>query len=257
MKSFLTITLTIFILSLSFAQKDSFNISKWKSYPVPTNQDTLMKYNGSKVEWQVEKIGKQVYGKLSKNKQADKQIPFEIKPLTEREKDELTGDISFIKVDNGYLISFWRGEFGGNLYWFDNVGEKRKSIARAMITQFIKRDDKIYAIAGLAHMGISNGGIIEIRKENENWKLFHYVNLNDAPYAVDMDKSKSFVVITSNHLYSIDTNKQIDTLITKGFWELLYPTSLTIEKNIVFVGMRQGIFKFNLATRKEQWLMRD
>lgn len=252
-----TIFLTVFISSLSFSQKDISNVSKWKSYPVPTNQDTLQKYNGSKLEWHIEEKNKQVYAKLLKKFSTEKNLPFKIKPLSEREKEDLTGEISFIDVEDGYLISFYRGEFGGRLYWFDKQGIKRKLVGRAMIVQFIKRKGKIYAISGLAHGVSSTGGIIEIQKEKENWKLFNYVNLNDAPYAINIDKKKNFIIVTSEHLFSVDMNKKVDILLSKGFWDSLYPTSLVVNKTVVFIGMRQGIFKFNLATNKQEWLMPD
>jgi len=257
MKSFITTFLSILISVSSYSQGDSSDISHWHSYPIPSNQDTLMKYNWSKLEWHLQKNGKKVYAKLPKNLQGDKKLPFELKALTTREKEEITGDISFIEVDSGYLVSFWRGEFGGSLYWFDKNGETRKKVARAMIVQFIRREDKIYAIAGLAHMGYSNGGIIEVRKENGEWKLFDYVPLHDAPYAIDMDKQKNFVIVTSSHLFLVDQKKHVDTLVAKGFWEMLYPASLVVNKKQVFVGMRQGVYKYDLATRKEEWLMRD
>jgi len=257
MKSLITTIFTICIATLSYSQMDSFDIAHWKSYPIPTNQDTLMKYNWSKLEWHLQRDGKKVYAKLSKEIQKDKKLPFELKALTAREKEELTGDISFIKVDDGYLVSFWRGEFGGSLYWFDKNGETRKKVARAMIVQFIRRDNKIYAIAGLAHMGYSNGGIIEVRKETGEWKLFDYVPLHDAPYAINLDKQKNFIVVTSSHLFSVDQNKAIDTLVVKGFWDMLYPTSLVVNKKQILIGMRQGVFKYDLSSRKEEWLMRD
>ncbi|MEO6905736.1 MAG: hypothetical protein ABI148_05200 [Ginsengibacter sp.] len=255
MKSLLIIFLSILVSVSSYSQKDSSDISHWHSYPIPSNQDTLMKYNWSKSEWHLQKCGRKVYASLSKDIKGDKKLPFELKASTAKEKEELTGDISFIEVDDGYLVSFWRGEFGGSLYWFDKKGEARKKVARAMIVQFIRRDDKIYAIAGLAHMGYSNGGIIELRKENGEWKLFDYVPLHDAPYAIDMDKQKNFIVVTSSHLFSVDQKKNVDTLVAKGFWDMLYPTSLVVNKKQIFIGMRQGVYKFDLATRKEEWLM--
>lgn len=55
---------------------------------------------------------------------------------------------------------------------------------------------------------------------------------------------------------TVDTNFKIDTLIEKGFWwPALYPTSLVIKDNIAYVGMRKGIFKYDLTTNKREWLM--
>lgn len=256
MNRFIIITLYILISTLCFAQQDTSNLVYWKSHTIPTNSDTLVKYNWSKLEWNVFKSNGQVYAKLA-GKMPFEKLPFRINPMDEKEKHDMEGYRAFLEVDDGYLVSFWRGEFGGNLYWFDKKGEKRQPIYRALISQFIKRENKIYAIAGLDHMGLSMGGIIEIRKENSNWSLSNYLNLNNAPYAIEIDKKDNFIVITSDNLLSIDTNKRIDTLISKGFWNALYPTSIVVSNNIVFIGMRQGVFKFNLSTHNKDWLMRD
>ena len=42
---------------------------------------------------------------------------------------------------------------------------------------------------------------------------------------------------------------------SRGFWGHLYPTSMVIQNDVVYVGMRKGVYKFDLATRKEEWLL--
>jgi hypothetical protein len=58
-------------------------------------------------------------------------------------------------------------------------------------------------------------------------------------------------------LLSVDINKNTDTLIATGMWDYLSPGSLVIKNDIVFIGMRKGVFKYNLVTKKEEWLLPD
>ena len=124
-----------------------------------------------------------------------------------------------------------------------------------MIVQFIKRDSSIYAIEGLAHMGSSDGGIVELKKNNGNWTITDYLRLPFAPYAAQLDVKNNLVIVTSDNLISIDRNRNVDTLIKQGFWADLYPTSIVIKDNIVYIGMRQGILKFNLLLKRPEWFM--
>lgn len=259
MKSYKLILLSILISVTLFSQGEHSNVAKWKFYPIPTNEDTLMKYNGSQLNWRIQKKRNNIYATPLPNFFRGEKLPFKLKPLTIIEKREFDtiSTISYVEIIDGYLVSFYQGEFGGSLYWFDRNGEKRKRVARTMIVQFIKRNNKLYAIGGLQHEGLLYGGIVELRKENDDWKLFDYVNLHDAPYAIDINKKNQFIVITSNHLFSVDENKNIDTLVANGYWNMLYPTSMVINENQVLVGMRQGIFKFDFITKKEEWLMQD
>ena len=93
------------------------------------------------------------------------------------------------------------------------------------------------------------------------------------------------LVFTSSGLYSIDKEGNFDTLSVKfrrpiipiielpgsvdtlrvihkpiekrpkWLWGFLYPTSMVIQNDVVYVGMRGGVFKFDLTTRKEEWLL--
>jgi hypothetical protein len=182
------------------------------------------------------------------------ELPFKTEPLDDKEKYKMRGRRSAIKVDDGYLVAFWRGEFGGDLYWFSDDGKDRKSVSPAMIVQFFKRNNKIYAIEGLAHMGISDGSIVELKKEKNAWTISEYLRLPFAPYAAQLDNVENIVIVTSDNLLSVDKNRNIDTLI-KGFWSGLYPTSMVMQKNICYIGMRQGVLKFDLANRRQEWLV--
>jgi hypothetical protein len=229
-------------------------IKFWKSYPVPTNPDTLQKYNSDPNNWIVSIDSNEIYViNKSRNTPSDT-LPFAIKP-TKEEQRMFVGKRSILKVVDGYLVGFNRGEWGGSLYWFSDDGAKRYKISNDQIVQFKKRDNKIYAIEGLAHMSLSEGSIIEIKKENEKWTSFVYQKLPTAPDAIELDSKNNFIIVTSSSLLSVDINKNTDILIATGMWDYLSPGSLVIKNDIVFIGMRKGVFKYNLVTKKEEWLL--
>jgi len=248
--------LTTLVLLLSstavFAQIDTTMIKNWKSYPIPTNKDTLLKYNWSH-NWEVSiqngdvKVTKETY---------PKKLPFSIQ-TRDATSEKFRGTPYTFKVDDGYLVSFFKGEFGGNVFWFSADGKDDYEIPGGyQVVQFIKRDGKIYGIEGLAHLSLSSGSIIEFLKINGKWTAKDYLRLPKAPHAVKLDSKGNFIIVTSPALLSVDRNANIKTLISEGIWyPYLYPSSLAIDKNIVYIGMRKGVYQYNLNTAQSAWLM--
>ncbi len=116
--------------------------------------------NLSKHEWVVFREGKNVKVTLKdKNYKSHKvKPPF---PLDSKSKG-LWDVNAFIPTDDGWLMSYNRGEFGAALWWFSKNGVKAVKILEHHINQFIELNDKIYAIEGLSHGGLSNGSIIRV-----------------------------------------------------------------------------------------------
>lgn len=246
----------LFITVAVCAQDSTSNLNSWKRHSIPTHNDTLYAYNWSHLQWKVFKEPNGVFARQARAGTMN-DLPFRIRTMDNREAQAMRGTCVFVEVDDGYLVAFNQGEFGGSLYWFDKQGDQRKQVSAGLISQFLKRGDKIFAIAGLDHMGLSMGGILEIIKKNNEWGLNNWLDLKNAPYAFTADNKSNLIVITSSHLLLIDENKTTDTLVADGFWKLLYPTSIVVLENKVFVGMRQGIFEFDRISRRKAWLMRD
>ena len=250
--------LTISISSLG-QDKTTF-LKNWKSYPVPTNEDTLYAYNYSKNDWVVYVDGSEMRVDDIRNYKKDPsaKLPFEIKQSNSEwinVSAPLAGLIDFVEVDDGYLVGFNRGEWGGEFYWFSKDGRKKYEISGHQIVRFIMRNNKIYAIEGLAHLGLSGGSIIEIEKKRKKWTAKEYLKLPTAPQAVQLDSKDNFVVVTSSSLLSIDKIGNIKVLVESGMWELLYPSSMIIQDNNVYIGMRKGVYKFDLSTKMSEWLL--
>jgi hypothetical protein len=248
------IVLISLIIQSCYWQADYGLINNWKSYPVPANADTLRKYNNSLNEWCVS-IGNNIV-QVNKYKPSYQSIvPFKINP-NPADKSKMIGVVSFVKVADGYLIGFNGGEWRGHLYWFANDGKNYYEISDDQIVQFIKRNGQIYAIQGLAHLGISEGSIIKIEKKDGKWAAKEYLKLPKAPYCFSVDSEKDFIVLTSNNLLKVDSSKSIKTIVNAGVWSNgLYPNSLVIKDDIVYAGMRAGVYKYNLSNGKQEWLL--
>jgi len=270
--------ITLLMISFStFGQENLTFLKNWKSYPVPTNEDTIYKYSFAQNDWFVYLDGDEIRVDDVKNYRRNPRakLPFEIRQSNSNVINisaPLAGLIDVFEVEDGYLVGFNRGEWGGELYWFSKDGKKRYEISRHQIVQFIKRDNKIYAIEGLAHLG-TKGSIIEIEKQKRKWVAKEFLKLSTAPEAIQLDSKENFIVVTfgtdwsfdeggnviinaSPGLFSIDREADVDTLVKVGIWgDYLYPSSMVIQNDVVYIGMRKGVYKFDLATKREEWLL--
>lgn len=282
MRTIISILAILMISLLTFGQEKLTFLKNWNIYPIP---EKILEYNSAKNNWIVYLDKNEIriidnFSYIYKQNLSNKKLPFKI---------EQPGLIDVIQVSDGYLVGFNRGEWGGSLYWYSKNGKKKIKIGGSVFStspiQFIKRDNLIYAITGLSHMSMSYGDIIKIEKKQKQWIVEEYVKLPDAPCAIQLDSKDNMLVFTSSGLYSIDKEANLDTLAIKlrrpiipiieielpndtlrirgkpleyypkWLWGFLYPTSMVIQNDMVYVGMRGGVYKFDLITKKEEWLL--
>lgn len=200
----------------------------------------MEQYNGSSNHWVVYDSSNSVYAKQQGRGYYLQNLPFELHPADITEEVFMRCPKAIVKVYDGFLISFYRGEFGGYLYWFSSDGSQQKRVSRAMIVQFIERDNKIYAIDGLDHMGLNIGSIVELKKIDENWTITKYLKLSSTPHAVQKDSKDNFVIVTSDNLIKVDRKGKVSTIYKRGFWSYLYPTSLVLNGQFLFYWHEAG-----------------
>ncbi len=107
------------------------------------------------------------------------------------------------------MVGFRRGEWGGSLYWFSKSGNQKYEISSHQINQFIKRNNKIYGIEGLSHLGISEGRMVQIQKSNNKWKAREYLKFNAEPEGIATNSNGEFIVVTSKDLIRIASKSKI------------------------------------------------
>ena len=157
-----------------------------------------------------------------------------------------------LEIEGGKLIGIDDGEWGGGLYFrTKNLQEKLVEIKPGNIVDIFTFNDKIYFTQGLAHMGINEGALYELKRIKNKLTYTKIADLGDAPAAITSLKNKIFIISFKN-FYEIDigNNNKVTKIFENQFWEGLYPNSIVAfdERNI-FAGMRSGILKINLIDK--------
>lgn len=156
----------------------------------------------------------------------------------------------FLRVDDGWIAAYDKGEFGRSVYWFNEDGSQRRKLSDHQINEFIIDEKRIFAVEGLSHLGSSRGSMIELRKEKEKWLVDEFISLPESAEAIAQVSSGDYVLVTRNMILRINIDKQdkqLNILVPNGNWGILYPNSIAVgDDGFIYVGMRQFVIRCKL-----------
>jgi hypothetical protein len=261
-RAILAIVVSVFSSCLHAAEPQyPQDVTRWQEVVVPPKTDEaaymVWSYaaNYSEREWDV----------FTKNGQPRAQLCVKgpkkhfNQPSFAPEAGGFHGASAFAKVDDGWLVGFNRGEFGAALYWFSRDGKHSYKISDHQVVSLFSLSGSVYAIEGLAHMGLSRGSVIRITrpKRNARWQAMSVVKLPFAPRAVSLRRDGTMLITLSDSLVSVSPDRKIKTLLRDVPWDNLYPNSsvLSLDEQKLYIGMRQFVAEYDLATRRLRLLV--
>jgi hypothetical protein len=162
-------------------------------------------------------------------------------------------------VQDGYLIGFDAGEFGGAAWWFSRYGRSRTKLTVPPPTGadyypenvhgFVPFGRDYLAFQGLAHMGIDEGRVIRVaRTSTGGWAAMLFATLPDSPYAALAETENSWLFVSSSGIWRIDAEARISAVWRPEEGSLSYPSSMERGPNgEVYVGMRHFIARLTPA----------
>lgn len=221
-----------------FSLAQAPNLTNWKIDTLPMG-DLIYKANQSKNNWvfvQSGGIWDIIQNPYSKHK--GDSLPFSKKFINKKFK-HFEGRKFVKKTTDGFLIGFNNGEFSGGLHFMDLKGHGVYEIEKGItINNFFEFQSKIYAIEGMYF-----GKIIEIFKVNGFWKTQSVSNLYDIPKLI-ADHNNEKLIVGSQYIFKFGKDlKPIEILKSPFYWGILYPSSILIDNEVLYLSMRQGVLK--------------
>lgn len=229
-------------------------LSEWAaSAPPPNNSPEAGQANGSSANWFVFMRQGQPSVTLHvvrtgmddfrfRNTRA---LPFKIKPSR-----DFSGVKLAARVDDGWVVGFNRGEWGGSLWWFSADGSKHYKISDDEVDQLLRTDIGVIGLKTLLyilpeHPDPKTGEVLRLVKSTQGiWQAVNYTYLSGAPEVAMQDTDGSLVIVTSHELLRVDRQKHMEALLTDGFWGKLQLSVTSIVRAAsgdYFVGMRGGV----------------
>jgi hypothetical protein len=236
-------------------------VARWQEVSVPPESDKgsravwFYSANYSPHEWRVHTDGGQVCAALDTEKPQEQKE----RPAFTPEVGRFHGASAFAAVDDGWLVGFNQGEWGGALYWFSRDGTQNYKVSKHQVVNFFSLTNGLHAIEGLAHLGISEGSIIRIVRSQPkaHWQALVVAELPFAPYAISVRRDGTMLATLSDALVFVGRDYRVDTLLRDPPWAGLYPNSsiLSRDERKLYIGMRQFVGEFDLSTKKLRLLV--
>lgn len=232
----------------------------WVLYQSPNKEgSSVLSCAGfSEREWQVAPDGEGVKITPYRERRVEEPLPFETRSTNRG--DGLYGDRHVRRVDDGWLVGFDAGEFGGSLWWFGVDGRERRKLTSDNVVGFADSAAGVLALAGLAHMGEDRGGVLLVREgRGGDRKVEPLADLGGAPTAFASESSDSLVVVTFTRVVRVRASGEVEQLYaTEGDERLPYPNSLTLSKaGVVHVGMRHFVLRLSPSDSgyRQEWFV--
>lgn len=166
---------------------------------------------------------------------------------------------AFIQVKDGWLVAFNRGEKTPGLYWFSHDGGRHEKISSHHIGGFFQRADGVHAIEGSTAPGARHGAVIRIARgqPDRRWHTHLLTRLPNTPEAVSVQADGTALITLSDALVAIDPHGQLRGVLANAPWPKFYPNSATLsaDQRRLYIGMRQYVGEFDLATRRLRFLV--
>ncbi len=219
------------------------DLSNWKQDTLPVGNH-IYTANHSSDNWLFKKQnGKwKIIQNDFKGEKGDS-LPFTAAFMEENLK-EIKGNRFVKKTSDGFLVGLNKGEFGGGLYFIKTDGLDGYQIADYVnIHSIFEYHSRYFSIEGLAHLGGQRGQILELFKDDTLWKYKSLTNLIEAP-ALIADYRNEKIIITSQYILKFGQHFKVTQILKSPmYWGVLYPSSVLIDKDDIYLAMRQGVLK--------------
>lgn len=246
----------IFFLTLTnFCLAQAPDLTNWKIDTLPTG-DKIYPANHSQDNWIFSNSGEK--WKIVRNDfSREKGDSFPFTPdFIDKNLKEIKGNRFVKQTPDGYFVGLNKGEFGGGLYFIKPDGLDGYEMASYLnIRSIFEYNSRYFAIEGLAHLGGQRGQIIEIYKEDTVWKYKSLINLIEAPDLITDYKNEK-IIVTSQYILKFGEDFKVSEVLKSPiYWGMLYPSSILIDKNDLYLSMRQGILKIKTfdSTPDYEW----
>lgn len=159
---------------------------------------------------------------------------------------------SVLRIHNGILTGTDHGEFGGKLTW--KSGSEEIVLHNSNITGIAQDGDYIYAVGGVAHMGIAEGFALKLNWEDGKFKIVKKFSFNSRPAGI-VRLAPGNLIVPCNRGLELISNDSLKHL-SDAKLSYLYPNSVAVDDiGDIYVGMRFALARFvKRKGYKQEWL---
>jgi hypothetical protein len=157
-----------------------------------------------------------------------------------------------LELADGTLTGSNHGEWGGRIEWLPK-GARDRVLVHADNTQALfARNDEVFALTGLAHLGMDHGELMRLRRGAKGWSAEKALDLGTSPtasYRIDADH---LLVASGDGLQLVDLAKPAMKWLHRNTgWSNIYPNSVRPFGDGIALGVRGAVIV--LRRQGEAW----
>ena len=182
-------------------------------------------------------------------------LPFD---ATEEPLPDAPDSNRFVRsVEDGWLVGYGAGEFGGSLWWIGHNGERRY-LSEMSVRGIVEVGGRIFVISGLAHAGTRTGRLFEASHGKDGrWSTSVVAELPGFPLAYSSGPDGALLMLTSEGLVRLTAEGVPVTLTSDGYFAL-HPRSLVVmPSGSLLIGMNLYLLRLTPEETgyREEWFL--
>ncbi|HVY28340.1 MAG TPA: hypothetical protein VHB79_17415 [Polyangiaceae bacterium] len=177
-------------------------------------------------------------------------------PLASRMSEDHARTVKYVfEADDGWIVMFDHGEFGGGIEWFARAGGQPRSVfvgphdQDEFVPQNVNRalaaDGVIYVLQGISHMGTSEGQLAKIWREHDHFTSHVIARYASEPVDWIRHNDGTWLIATWTAIW--ETHEGARSNLVAHLPDIIsYPTSLVnAADGTLFVGTRGGVVRLS------------
>jgi hypothetical protein len=253
--------LIIFLSFYNFCISQVPDLYNWKIDTLQNKNESRRNVQMTSIDWKFSKNGgKWEIVKNEHKLDTSDSLPVKAEPLLTKLSID-TRNRFVKKIRGGYLVGIWEWETNG-FYFIKNdglSGYKIQGPRHIRFHHFFEYNGKYYAFDGSAqaHELSHKGQIVELYQKNNVWVFKSVSKMTENPEIL-VDYKNGKLVLTARSLLKFGKDiKPIEILQSPFFWGILFPSSMLINNNDLYIAMQGGVLKiiaFDTNPSYEWWV---
>jgi hypothetical protein len=182
-------------------------------------------------------------------------VPAKIPASLEKQlsSDHARG-VRYVFEDNdGWIVLFDHGEFGGGMEWYPraggaprpfSVGSSREGWSPQNVNRAMPIGRDLFLLQGLSHLSLSAGQMARVWREHDHFTSGVIARFSSEPFDWIREGDGTWLVATQDGLWRANPASHTVELVARFPEFLIYPTSLVrTADGLFYVGGRNGVLR--------------
>lgn len=170
-------------------------------------------------------------------------------------------DRHWIATNEGWLVGFDAGEFGGGLWHVRTDGSRTKVPLDGVpfwaqnVHGLVMQEAGPLVFVGLNHLSADFGAVLRCVRRAGRWDTVLITRIEGAPTAVTRRSNGEAVFVTTSGISRVSPSGRVASLLKRDL-DSLYPESIATDaRGDIYIGVRGAVIRFRAGARLEEWLV--